>query len=113
MFDARCLAFDPAIDGRCRIAVTTACEKLQPQLLEIALETRNEQPLPLIRGFESGNFLLGPVETERFAQPGISLGQLLRVELALGGERRNAKYTVYSKSEHPVDDRRLAKADRC
>src|SRR6185312_3883697 len=85
---------DPFLNSVIDVRAAAARQEFDPQLLEIAGETGREQPLPLIGGHEARDLLLRPVETERFAEPGVGAGRFKLVELVARGQRRDSKHAV-------------------
>src|SRR5690348_5121474 len=94
LLDAPVILADPLLDSIVDIAPSAAPEELDAQLFEVAGKAGREQSFPLVRRDEAGNLLLGPVESERFTQTGVSPGCLELVEFVVRRERCHSEHSV-------------------
>ena len=98
------------------IAVASARKEFEPQLLEIALQTGDQQALPLVGRLEPRDLLLRPVEAERLTKLGIGLGQCLRVEPDAWRRARKCRTRRRARKSAPVrrrSQRRRRGPSRC
>ncbi len=78
--DAGGIARQPRVDRALRILGSAPCEELQPQLLEIAGKSGDQQAFPGIRRRDPRGIGLCPVEPERLSQMREGAGQHRLVE---------------------------------
>src|SRR4029453_14980657 len=62
LLDARRLPLDPVLRRRGYVRIAQAAEEIEPKLLEVAFEARDQQPFPRIGGEEARARPVSPIE---------------------------------------------------